>query len=225
MKHLAIIMDGNRRFAKKAGIPKHEGHKKGIEKLKKVLEWGFNDHKIEIITVYALSTENLKRDPIEVKNLLNLLNEYLLKIQTDENIHLNKIKVKIIGSTEKLPKKTQELIKQAEKSTEKYKKHRLNVCIAYGGQEEIRQMAGKTDSNNPTQKNIQANLYQLSNGKYTPVDLLLRTGGDHRISNFLLYHIAYAEINFHPKMFPELTKKDFDKVIKDFKERDRRFGR
>lgn len=208
MKHLAIIMDGNRRFAKKNGLTKREGHEAGIQNLKELLKEAFEKHDIYIVSVYALSKENLKRDPKEVKNLYELLSKYLEELKNEELIHKNRIQIKIIGSTQKLPASIQKLIKETEEVTAKYKSHRLNIALAYSGQQEIKD-----------------GLYNLSPGKYTPVDALLRTGGDNRISNFLLYHIAYAEIFFEQKLFPEFKPKDLNQLIDQFKKRERRFGK
>jgi len=229
VKHLAIIMDGNRRFAWKSNIATGIGHRIGKEKLEKVLDWTL-EIGIPWLTVYALSTENLNRPEKELKILFNLYNEGLREIADDPRIHDNEVRVQIIGRRELLPKLVNDAIDYAEKKTADYDKFVFTVCLAYGSREEmidaIRSLAsehasGELKLEDIDQKAVSQRLYT---GDMPDPDLVIRTSGEERISNFLLWQMAYSELYFSDVFWPSFQKKDLFKAIRTFQERRRRFG-
>ncbi len=226
-RHIAIIMDGNGRWAESKGLPRTFGHKEGAKTLKKIVRLA-NNIGVKAITVYAFSTENWKRPELEVNFLMNLLDSYLKK----EINELNKENVKVIfsGKLEKLPTKVRE---RAEKTIDITKDNTglvLNLAVNYGGQAEIINAVNNIlkDVKNGKIENNQIDETIFKNYLYTvnlpDVDLLIRPGGDMRISNFLLWQIAYAEIWFTDTFWPDIKEEDFCKAIQDYQTRDRRFG-
>ena len=215
LRHIAFIMDGNGRWANKRGMPREFGHKKGVEVFKEITEYC---HKIGIqcVTVYAFSTENWKRPKREVDAIMNLLDEYLDK-SSSENVS-----VKFIGDVSVLDDKLKKKIYRVEKQTEKGKS-RLNVALNYGSRAEIVNACNKLIEcgNSITEADISNALY--TNGCPDP-DLIIRTGGDLRISNFLLWQAAYAELYFTNTLWPDMKPCDIDDAIIDFYSRKRRFG-
>lgn len=227
--HLAIIMDGNRRFAQKLGIDPSEGHMRGRERLKDVLEW-CQQLGIKIVTVYAFSTENLKRNPHEVKYLMKLFAQTFRDAGDDERVHKHKVKIKAIGNISLLDKEVQDAIKYAEKKTENYNEYILNIAIAYGSREEIIQaikkiakdvQMGKVKIEDINEDFVSGYLYT---SELPDPDLIIRTSGEERISNFLLWQMAYSELYFADVFWPELTKIDFLRIIRSYQRRQRRFG-
>ena len=228
-EHIAIILDGNRRWARAKGLPDNEGHKKGLENINNLVEWCL-DEDVKILLLYCLSVENLKRS----KSELDFLFEYL-KIRVEEiveNVQENKkrgIKYNVLGNVELLPKeivgKINDAINVSEKEWENDNpKLLVNLCICYGGRQDIVQAARavveqKLEIN---EENINANLF--TKGAHD-VDLLIRTGGEQRLSNFLLWQASYAELYFTDKMWPEFAKEDFTAALEWFGNRQRRFGR
>ncbi len=220
LNHLAIIMDGNRRWARKRGLPAFKGHVFGRKTLKKALQWCI-ENKIKYLTVYAFSTENWKRPKIEVSFLMNFLSK-VLQEEVDE-LHKEKIRMRISGRKEGFPKKIQELIKKAEKLTKNNKKATLQVCLNYGGRSEIIDAVKKISKiKQVTEKIIQKHLY---NPDIPDPDLIIRTGGEMRLSNFLIWQSVYSELYFTQTLWPDFSKKEFNKIIKDFYNRQRRFGK
>lgn len=222
-------MDGNRRYAAQAGLFSSQGHILGKNSLEKLLDWCM-DLDIRIVTVYAFSMENLNRDEKEVDTLMSLFNSSFKEISKDERVHKNKIKIKVIGSPEKLPKKVQNSILEAEEKTKDYSNFQLNIAVAYSGRQEIIH-AVKTIVNKAVSGEIQTsdiNSSLLSSHLYTgdlpDPDLILRTSGEERISNFLLWQIAYAELYFADVYWPALRKIDFLRAIRSFQLRKRRLG-
>jgi tritrans,polycis-undecaprenyl-diphosphate synthase [geranylgeranyl-diphosphate specific] len=226
--HIGIIMDGNRRFAKEVGVYTLKGHQKGALKIEDILDWC---HEIDIkeITVYAFSTENFSRPPKEIKNLMDLFEQKFYEIAEDERIHSNRIRVKALGKLELLPEKVRIAIKTAEEATKDYENLVFNVCIAYGGRSEIieafKKVAQKMKENtlsieDITEKTIKDHLYRAG----PDPDLIIRTGGEVRLSNFLLFQAAYSELFFCDIYFPAFRKVDFLRVIREFQKRKRRFG-
>ena len=229
VQHLAIIMDGNRRFAWKSNFATGIGHRIGKEKLEKVLDWTL-EIGIPWLTVYALSTENLNRPEEELKTLFKLYNEGLRDIADDPRIHDNKVRVQVIGRRELLPKLVNDAIDYAEQKTADYDKFVFTVCLAYGSREEmidaIRSLAsehasGKLKLEEIDEKAVSKRLYT---GDMPDPDLVIRTSGEERISNFLLWQMAYSELYFSDVFWPSFQKKDLFKAIRTFQERRRRFG-
>lgn len=227
-KHIGIILDGNRRFARKIKRKPWVGHDYGYERFKKLLEW-CKEFDIKEITIYTFSLENFKRTRGEVQHLMNLLEGALNEILEDKRVEESQLQVDFIGRTKMLPKKIQLLMQKVRKKTKKFKKYKLNLAIAYTGREEIvdavKKISEKVKKNkikigSINQKTILNNLYLQSEP-----DLIIRTGDEQRISGFLLYQGDYAELYFSKKLWPEFTKADFKKALDEFAKRKRRFGR
>jgi undecaprenyl diphosphate synthase len=219
LNHIAIIMDGNRRWARKKGLPAFEGHVFGRKILKKTLKWCV-ENKIKYLTVYAFSTENWNRPKIEVSFLMNFLSKVLEEEIVE--LHKDKIRMCIAGQKEKFTKKIQELIKKGEKLTKKNKRATLQICLSYGGHSDIVDAIKKIKSNEITEKTIRDNLY---NPDIPNPDLIVRTGGEMRLSNFLTWQSVYSELYFTQTLWPDFGKKEFNKILKEYYGRQRRFGK
>ncbi|MCD6370917.1 MAG: di-trans,poly-cis-decaprenylcistransferase [Thermoplasmata archaeon] len=229
-KHIGIIMDGNRRFAKELWMEPTKGHEKGKDKLEEVLEW-CRELGVKIITVYAFSTENFKRSREEVEKLIKLFVESLREAADDERVKKNGVRIKVIGQTDILPDELKEAIRYAEEKTKHNNNFYLNVAIAYGGREEIvraiKEIArkvkdGKLEVEDITEDVVREHLYT---GNLPDPDLILRTSGEERISNFLLWQSAYSEFYFSDIYWPTFRKIDFLRAIRAYQLRQRRFGR
>ncbi len=223
--HLGIIIDGNRRWAKKRGLPSFEGHRKGLNKVGKIGEW-CKKRGIKIVTLYTFSTENWNRSKKEVSYLMKLFGEALNKKNIKE-LHQKGIKLQVIGQKERLPESLQKRIKEAEELTKNNKEGILNLAISYGGRPEIIQavkniIKKKIPVNEITEDLINQNLWTA--GLPYP-DLIIRTGGVQRLSNFLTWQSAYSEFYFTKKYWPAFTEKDLDEALMDYSQRQRRFGR
>lgn len=228
--HVAVIMDGNRRFATSLGLKPNAGHFVGRDKVRELLEWCF-DLGIKNLTLYAFSTENFDRSGDEVKTLMNLSKDELNKAVKDSRIHKNEVNVRVIGQIESLPEEIRESAKYITEQTKHYNKHSLNIAIAYGGREEIihaiQKIANDVKDNKLNIEDIKETIvskYLYTNGIPDP-DLILRTSGEERISNFLLWQLAYSELYFSDVFWPALQKKDFLNAIKTYQQRKRRYGK
>ena len=223
LKNIAIIMDGNGRWAKKNNLQIKEGHARGVSALKEIVKESVNQN-IESLTVYAFSTENWKRPKSEVKAINNLIVNSINN-ELDELIEQN-VKVRFFGDYSNFGKKTYEKIKFAEeKSFSNKPKLRLNVALGYGGKMDIINIAREVSRLKIKASDINDNtINELSQVPESNIDLLIRTGGDTRISNFLLYQIAYSEIHFVRKLWPDYSKQDFKRNINKYFNSERRFG-
>lgn len=223
LKNIAIIMDGNGRWAKKNNLQIKEGHARGVSALKEIVKESVNQN-IESLTVYAFSTENWKRPKSEVKAINNLIVNSINN-ELDELIEQN-VKVRFFGDYSNFGKKTYEKIKFAEKKSFSNKpKLRLNVALGYGGKMDIINIAREVSRLKIKASDINDHtINELSQVPESSIDLLIRTGGDTRISNFLLYQIAYSEIHFVRKLWPDYSKKDFKRNINKYFNSERRFG-
>lgn len=219
-RHVGIIMDGNGRWAKKRGLPRMAGHKEGAENFKRIGEY-LLDLNIEVSTFYAFSTENWKRPEDEVNNILELLIDYLeewLTMRKDKNMHFN-----FIGDRSRFSPKIRSLMETVERESSVYP-NKLNLALNYGSRAEITrafnllQEEGKT---NICEEDISSHLYTAGN---PDVDLLIRTGGEMRLSNFVLWQAAYAELYFTDTLWPDFKKSEVDQAIDFFRHRERRFG-
>ncbi len=227
-KHIAIIMDGNGRWAKKKGLARSLGHREGVKALKEIIKYA-NEINIEVLTVYAFSTENWSRPIGEVEYLINhLLVEFLRKEL--KNIYKNNVKIKILGDIEPLPKLPKSEILKATELTKNNNGLLLNIALNYGGKDELIN-AFKEISNLILKKVLSwedINEELISNYLYTSgdcdPDLIIRTGGEKRISNFLIWQSAYAELYFTDILWPDFRKEDFAEAIRDYQQRNRRFG-
>lgn len=224
--HVAIIMDGNGRWAQKRGLKRTKGHQKGAEVLKKISEYVY-DKKIKVLSVFAFSTENWKRDKEEVDYLMDLF----LKAFKDNFDAVKKKGVKVVfsGLKDKLSDKVVKAMKKMSEETKNNNNGVFNICLNYGGQDEIVN-ASKKISEDVLNGNLSINdINKDSFGKYLfndlpPIDLLIRTSGEYRISNFMLWQMAYAELYFTDVLWPDFDEKQMDKAIEVFNNRDRRFG-
>ena len=223
LKNIAIIMDGNGRWAKKNNLQIKEGHARGVSALKEIVKESVNQN-IESLTVYAFSTENWKRPKSEVKAINNLIVNSINN-ELDELIEQN-VKVRFFGDYSNFGKKTYEKIKFAEeKSFSNKPKLRLNIALGYGGKMDIINIAREVSRLKIKASDINDHtINELSQAPEPSIDLLIRTGGDTRISNFLLYQIAYSEIHFVRKLWPDYSKKDFKRNINKYFNSERRFG-
>ena len=226
-KHIAIIMDGNRRWAKEKGIDTKLGHKAGAETLEKIANFA-NKIGLKYMTVYAFSTENWKRTKEEVGALMLLLNAYLDKFLNKEG--LRNIKIRVLGDIENLDKGLQESIKKIVEKSKNNTGLTLNIAFNYGGRAElvraVKKISQEVSKNELSLEDINeelvsSNLY--TNGEPDP-DLLIRPGGELRISNFLLWQLAYTEFLFMDKYWPDFTDEDLLEAIKKFESRNRKFG-
>jgi len=223
LKHLAIILDGNRRWAKEKGLPTFEGHKAGYDRIKDVSRWCL-ERNIKILTVYAFSTENWNRSKEEVKYLMTLMN----KAFSEELEELNKLgfKINIIGSRDRISKNIKKNIEKIENETKNNKKAILNICFNYGGRLEIVEAVKKIVEDGIEVDKINEELiskYIWFKGQPEP-DLIIRTSGEKRLSGFLTWTSVYSELYFPHCYWPDFDEKELDKAIKEFEKRNRRFG-
>ena len=230
--HVAIILDGNRRWAKRNLIMKIDGHFRGADAVEKLLDW-CEDLNIKIITLYVLSAENLNRKDDELDYLYDLINVRLHKLYNDPRIHKNRMKIKAIGSVDLLPDFLREILLKLEDATKKYDSHYLNIAIAYGGQDELvdaikkigyRIKDGSLDINQIDKEVIESSLYTSHLPQSSP-DMILRTSGEKRLSGFLLWQSAYSELVFMDVYWPEFRKIDLMRAIRTFQKRGRRLGK
>ncbi|QLH10023.1 di-trans,poly-cis-decaprenylcistransferase [Candidatus Nitrosotenuis sp. DW1] len=230
--HIAVILDGNRRWAKRALAASEKGHTRGADAVENLLDW-CEELNIKIITLYVLSTENLERKDNEIEYLFQLIHQRLEKLYSDPRIHKNKMRVKAIGRTELLPEFIKDVLKRLDEATKNYDEHYLNIAIAYGGQNElvdaIRKIGaqikeGNLQVNDIDKKVIESNLYTAHLPQSAP-DLILRTSGEQRLSGFLLWQSAYSELIFLDILWPEFRKIDLMRAIRIFQKRNRRAGR
>ena len=220
IKHVAIIMDGNGRWGIKNKGSRNLGHRAGLEAVESIIEETIKQ-KINHLTLYTFSTENWKRPKNETSYLFNLLENFLLK--KIDSLIKNKIKLKVIGNKKKFTLKLQKLLELSEIKTIKNKTLQINLALNYGSKEEILNSMKLIKKNNKkiTEKNVEKYLY--TKGIPSP-DLLIRTGNTKRLSNFLLWQLAYTEIFFEKKLWPDFKKSDYKKIINKFKTLKRNFG-
>jgi undecaprenyl diphosphate synthase len=221
LKNLAIIMDGNGRWAQQRGLNRTKGHEVGVEIIRDITTYCANHPTIETVTFYAFSTENWKRPKYEVDFLMRLLDRYLQnELQTYQK---NNVKFKAIGKLHALSPKLQKRISITENATAH--NHSLTQILAlnYGGRSEITH-AVNTLINKGKKEITEADISSALQTPYSDIDLLIRTSGELRISNYLLWQISYAELSFTPTLWPDFTPKELEKIITDFEQRTRRFG-
>jgi len=221
--HLGIIIDGNRRWAKKKKLPSFEGHRKGLEKIEDLTVW-VKARGIKILTLFVFSTENWKRSKNEISYLMKLFGSSISDRKKIHKFCENKIRIKIIGQKEILSESLQKKIKNIEEYTKDNKEMILNFAMNYGGRAEIVQIMKKIAREKIPAEKIDENM--ISENLYAPnLDLLIRTGGEQRISNFLIWQAAYSELYFSKKYWPDFTEEDLDAALIDYVNRQRRFGR
>ncbi len=224
--HVAIIMDGNGRWAQNRGKKRTFGHQKGADTLKKISEYVY-DKNIKVLSVFAFSTENWKRDKEEVDFLMNLFLKAFNK--NFESVKKKGVKVIFSGLKTKLSDKVLDAMDKMSEETKDNKNGIFNICINYGGQDEIAEAAKKicTDVVDGKIKTSDINTSMFNKYLFNdlpPIDLLIRTSGEYRISNFMLYQMAYAEMYFTDVLWPDFDENEMDKAIESFNKRDRRYG-
>jgi len=240
-------MDGNRRFAKDFGLAPDAGHVFGKEKIEDVLGWCFElgvknltiedvlewcfELGVNNLTVYAFSTENFERETDEVKTLMDICKKELDRASKDSRIHKNEVRIRVLGRLDLLPEDIAKSAEYVMNQTKKYDKYSFNIALAYGGREEILQaiqkIAGDVKDGKLKIEDIKEPIvskYLYTNGIPDP-DIILRTSGEERISNFLLWQLAYSELYFSDVYWPAFQKRDFLKAIRTVQQRKRRFGK
>ena len=226
-QHIAIIMDGNGRWGTKRGLPRSHGHNKGVMVLKNIIKLSKNLG-IKVLTVYAFSTENWSRPYEEVNFLLNLFDKVLKKEL--EEINKESIRLRFIGDLSPFPENLKQIINESEEITQNNRELTLNVCMNYGGRQELVRAAKElskkslTGEISPDQINEKLFASELFTKDFNDPELLIRTSGERRISNFLLWQLAYSEIYITEVLWPEFNDTEFLKAIIDYQSRNRRFG-
>jgi len=220
-KHIAIIIDGNRRFAKKLMFEPWKGHDYGAKKVEMIFDW-CKELEIKEMTLYAFSLENFSRPKEEFDYLINLFKKEFGKLKNDRRVHENKIQIRFIGKTELFDKELQEVMQDVEKATKNYSSYKINIALAYGGRQEILEAVKKIVENKEevSEENLKKNLWLSSEP-----DMIIRTGGEKRTSNFLPFQSVYSEWFFLDKTWPEFEKTDLTACINEFEKRERRFGK
>jgi tritrans,polycis-undecaprenyl-diphosphate synthase [geranylgeranyl-diphosphate specific] len=230
-EHIAIILDGNRRWASEQALNPWLGHEKGAEKVEQLLDWCLRLD-VNSVTLYAFSTENFRRSVDEIGEIMRIAEESLRKILTDERIHREKVRVKVIGRVNLLPESMQQLIEDVEGSTQDYNEHFLNFAFAYGGRAEIvdaaRKIAdevhaGRLSPEKVNEQTFEQHLYTAHMPNQDP-DLIIRTSGEERLSGFLLWQSAYSELCFLDVYWPDFRLIDLLRAVRTFQKRKRRFG-
>ena len=219
LNHVAIIMDGNGRWGLKHKNSRNAGHKEGLNTVEVIIKSSIK-HKINHLTLYAFSTENWKRPKKEIKYLFSLLENFL--INKIEELHKKNIKLKIIG-IKNFSLKLNNLLKKSEKKTENNSKLQINLALNYGSKKELINAFKSLKKNNDNINEKNLSKYLLTN-KIPDPDILIRTGNTKRLSNFLLWQLAYTEIFFEEKLWPDFNEKDYNNILKKYKNIKRNFG-
>ena len=225
-KHIAMVLDGNRRWAKEKGMPTLKGHQKGFENIRDLTPYIF-DRGVEVLSVYAFSEQNFNRSEEEVTYLMDIFVNMFKK--ECNKIHDEGIKIVFSGRRNRLRKDVVQAMEEITEKTKNNTKGIFNICFGYSGQQEVADAVknacelyknGEISLDDITPEFVQQNMYQ----DLPPVDLMIRTSGEHRLSNFMLYQCSYAEFYFPKVYFPDFSKEEFEKAILEFNRRNRRFG-
>lgn len=225
--HIGLIPDGNRRYARSRGLTLFEAYEQGVSKVREFLRW-CRDYNIKYVSIYALSNENLMgRSKEELEIIFSLMKKYLREMRDDPEIHENEVRIQFAGERQVLPEDLLNLMNDIEKRTEGYSKYHVILLVNYGGRQEILKAIKELLKNgyNPDDVTIDDIREHLYLPKVPDPDLVIRTSGEMRISNFLLWQIAYSELYFSKKLWPEFTRQDFDEAIREYTNRERRYGR
>ena len=222
-KHIGIILDGNRRYAKKILKEPWKGHDSGADKVEKLFDW-CKDLGITELTLYIFSLQNFNRDKKEVDYLMDLFCKSFESKKIKEKIQVNKIKINFIGRKHLLPPKVKEIIERLQEETKEYADFTANFAMAYGGREEIVDGVNKIIKEGKIKEVDEKLFSEYLQLRHEP-DLIIRTGGERRTSNFLVWQSWYSEWFFLDKYWPEFEKEDLVKTVKEFSQRERRFGR
>lgn len=226
-KHIAFIMDGNGRWAKERGLPRTAGHAQGVERVKEMVRVA-SEIGVQVVTFYAFSTENWTRPKQEIDILMHFLEGFLEK--EVEELHKNNIRFRVIGHGDPIPKRLQDWIRRAEEKTKNNSRMTAILALNYGSRQEIvdavRRFAGAVarGDEKPEAMTVERFSSYLYTGGLPDPDLLIRTSGEMRISNFLLWQLSYAELYFTKKYWPDFRKEELLQAIEEFQQRERRFG-
>jgi len=228
-RHLGIILDGNRRFAKRIMIKPWKGHEWGAQKVEKVIDW-CKEYGIQELTLYAFSIENFDRPKDEFDELMRLFKEECERLLADERLNTEKrLRISFIGRIWMFPVELQERMRQLQEKTKDNGPNRLNLAMAYGGRAEVidatRKIATMVKDGKLTVDQINEDIFSKQLYIESEPDLIIRTSGEHRTSGFLLWQSSYAELYFCPKLWPEFEKEDLAQAIESYASRDRRFGK
>ncbi len=227
-KHIGFILDGNRRFAKIKGLVPWRGHEYGRQTVHKLLRW-CEEFGVEELTLYTFSMQNFSRPAREVKALMDLLEKEFNDILNDSRTYERKIRVRAIGQTDLLPQRIQDAIARVEEATKDHNNFTLNICIAYGGKEEIfeavKKIAKKVADKMINAADITLETFESQLFLKSEPDLIIRTGGEHRTSNFLSWQSGYSEWFFVRKLLPEFERSDLKRILNEYARRERRFGK
>lgn len=226
-KHIGIIMDGNRRFSKRLMMKPWKGHEWGAKKVGKVLEW-CKEYEITELTLYTFSIQNFNRPKEEFDYLMDIFKKNFEKLKSDKRVKDMDIRINVIGRLWMFPKDIQQKLKEVMELTKDNKKYILNFAMAYGGREEVvdaaRKVAEQVKEGTLNVEDINEETFSRNLYMSDEPDLIIRTGGENRTSNFLAFQGAYSELIFIEKMWPEFDKEDFVEAIENYMRRDRRFG-
>ncbi len=220
LRHLAIIMDGNGRWARKRGLRRTKGHEAGVETVRRITEYCANSEEIETLTLYAFSTENWKRPKMEVEYLMHLLEKYIR--QEREHYMRHGVRFETIGDLSPFSPKLRQTLQEAKRETKQNSRLIQILALNYGGRDEIvRSIRRCLEAGlEPDEESISQHL----DTPYQDVDLLIRTSGEQRLSNFLLWQLSYAELAFSQSYWPDFSIEELKSIIEDFKNRERKFG-
>lgn len=233
-RHLGMILDGNRRFARELGLQEHEGHEFGVQKAYEVLEWCL-ELKIPTVTIWVFSTDNWSRSQLEVETLMNLFVKEARRMAQDPRIHANEVRVKVIGRHDRFPPKVLQALEELEEATKHHEGMLLNIAMGYGGREEIVDavksllLEAARTGKSPEELAAELDMEHISERLYTAgvpdPDFIIRTSGEIRLSGFLLWQAAYSEYYFFDAFWPAFRRVDFLRAIRAYQGRERRFGR
>ena len=228
INHVALIMDGNGRWAKQRGLPRHKGHEEGCKRIIEIFDV-FKEYHIKVMTLYAFSTENWNRPKLEIKQLFTYLDKFF-KDNIDDFMR-DGVRVQVMGDITKLPDHTQKVVNDALNRTKNNDNYVFNIALNYGSKQELvkatKEIASlvkdnKLDINDINEQTISDHLYTSN---LPPIDLMIRTSGEQRLSNYLLYQLAYSEFIFTPTYWPDFKKENFVACLKEYQSRDRRYGK
>ena len=221
---LGIIVDGNRRWAKKRGLPTLEGHRRGFEKLQDLIDWS-SESGIKNIVAYVFSSENWNRAPEEVSYLMDIFRNQVRHVS--EKFSNKNYRLKVVGLISKLAPDIQDLVNQAVEKTKNNTGLTVTLALSYGGRDEIIDAVNKIlqDENRPDKVTLENFNNYLWSAELPDIDMIIRTGGEHRLSNFMTWKSVYSELFFPEIKFPNLTKENFLQLLEEFSQRQRRFGK
>ncbi len=222
-RHIGLILDGNRRFAKRLMLKPWKGHEWGAKKVEELFNWCL-EQDIKELTLFCFSIENFNRPKEEFDYLMNIFKKEFSKLMNDEKVYKNKIRVNFIGRLWMLPEDVQKIFCELMEKTKDHKNYQVNFAIAYGGKQEILDAVNKI-KNNQNIKEVNEEVFKENLNLNSDIDLIIRTGGEKRISNFLIWQGSYAELIFLDKFWPEFSKEDFIECLNEYGRRERRFGK